>query len=542
MRDKRGFSCLMVVLVAAAVGGWLGDRISGPPPTEEGVQRLLKILAETFVGLQNHYVRSVSSRDLVGSAIRGMLRTLDPHSTYFPVSEYARLQEEQQGRYYGLGIRIRPERPGSGRVLIVEPPALGTPAYAAGLRAGDVISKIDGEPTKDWEYPDEVVPRLKGEKGTRVSITIERPDKREALQLQVERDEILLYTVQPVFHIREDIGYIQISRFSDTTVGELGEALKVLDEVNLKGLVLDLRDNPGGALEQAIGVADRFLEKGQLIVRTRGRKGDSREYRALRGRRHIYPLVLLINQNSASASEIVAGALQDHDRALIVGKTSFGKALVQTIFTLKNRRGLALTTGRYFTPRDRLIQRNYEESFYQYYNSRKSTGAGEEHQTNGGRRVLGGGGIAPDEEVSEQQTTRFMWQIDRQQLFYRFVEKLTQGELVSDVRYHYGRDELNRLTQEHREKIIEQMAITERTILLFREFLRDGEVHFTSKRFEKSRHLIENRIRREMVQTLFGEKEGRRIESESDFQLQRALELIPRAQALMGNNGTDQGS
>ena len=217
----------------------------------------------------------------------------------------------------------------------MEPPAPGTPAYKVGLRAGDVISKIEGQPIDDWDLNKDVIPNLKGPKGTEVNITVERPGELEPLELTVIRDEISLYTIKYVFRLDKNIGYLKINKFSETTGKELNDALEQLDEEHLSGLILDLRNNPGGALNQALAVSGRFLRKGQVIVNTRGRSSQGREFSAQTGRSFEYPMVVLINRNSASASEIVSGALQDHDRALIVGETSFGKALVQTIYPWK---------------------------------------------------------------------------------------------------------------------------------------------------------------------------------------------------------------
>ena len=252
--------------------------------------------------------------------------------------------------------------------MIVEPPAIGTPAEHKGLRAGDVITRIEGEPIDDWTS-DDVVSHLSGPRGTSVSITIERPGVRDPLQFKIERDEIPLVTVPYAFEIKPGIGYVKIDRFSESTSDELGKKLKTLDGANLSGLILDLRDNPGGLLNQAIEVSDFFLPRGELVVSTKGRaEGSAKAYRAP-SKESIeiqVPLVVLINRHSASASEIVAGALQDHDRALIVGETSFGKGLVQSIFNLDDETGMALTTAKYYTPSGRLIQRDYSSSNLEY--------------------------------------------------------------------------------------------------------------------------------------------------------------------------------
>ena len=515
----------------------MGDKVSAGAPLEEGTQLLLKTFTEALSTVQSNYALPVPTGDLVESAIRGMLHTLDPHSSFFAAPDYRRLQEEQQGRYYGLGITIRSEAPGSGRVVIVEPPAPGTPAYKAGLKFADVISKIEGEPIEDWNINEEVIPNLKGPKGTKVTITVQRPGEPEPIAVTVERDEIPLYTIKFAFYIQPRVGYIRIARFSETTTEELDEALRELDEPNLQGLLLDLRDNPGGALNQAINVADRFLRKGELVVRTRRRRGRPHEYKAPKGSHYEYPMVVLLNQSSASASEIVSGALQDHDRALIVGETSFGKALVQTIYPLEGNKGLALTTGRYYTPSDRLIQRDYSQGFYEYFynRARKTEQNPAEHRTDSGRPVFGGGGITPDEKVSLKVYSRIGGFIDRRNLFYEFAEKLTEGKIVTDVRYHYSRAERDAFAPEKKETLMKELIVSEETLVRFREFLSSKKLDLTDEDFDENSALIKSGLKEKLFLTLFGEEESFKVTLERDHQVLKAIELIPRAQNLVQN-------
>ena len=538
MKNRLGIFLLSSIMIAALLGGWFGEPLAAGPPLESDTNRLLKTFTAALASVQENYVEPVPTEELIESAVRGLLRTLDPHSSFFSVSDYNRLQEEQRGRYYGLGITIRAESPGSGRVAIVEPPSPGTPAYKVGLRAGDVISKIEGVPIDDWDLNGDVIPNLKGPKGTPVNITIERPGEPEPIELAVIRDEISLYTIKYVFRLDDEIGYVRVNKFSETTGGELDDALEKLDEKSLKGLVLDLRDNPGGALSQALAVSDSFLRKDQLIVKTRNRSGRGREYRAEEGSEYEYPMVVLINRNSASASEIVSGALQDHDRALIVGETSFGKALVQTIFPLEGNRGLALTTGRYLTPSNRLIQRDYSDSFYEYYFTRSDNPEAEsrDFQTDSGRTVFGGGGITPDQEVSMGRYSSLVREIDRKRLFVEFAAKLVKGDIRSDTQYQRDHEEQLALTDKERRQQIEELAITEETLRLFGDFLREKEVEVTSEGLEENLPVIANRLMREVVLSLFGDEESFRIALGIDNQLQEAIQLLPEATALMQKN------
>lgn len=538
MRNRLGILLFITVLTTAVLGGWFGDRVSAGSPAEEDSDSWLRTFTSALAAVEGNYVQTVPTRELVESAIRGMLRTLDPHSSFFTRGDYNRLQEEQRGRYYGLGITIRAESPGSGRVVVVEPPTPGTPAYKSGIKAGDVISRIEGEPIGDWDLNREVIPNLKGPKGTKVNITIERPGELEFLELSVTRDEIPLYTIKYAFLIRPQIGYLKINKFSESTGKELHATLKELGEGVLKGLVLDLRDNPGGALSQALAVSGRFLRKEQLIVSTRGRDGSGRQFLAEKGSEERYPMVVLINENSASASEIVAGALQDHDRALIVGATSFGKALVQTIYPLQGNRGLALTTGRYYTPSDRLIQRDYSDSLYDYYFNRveNSGEEQEQYQTDAGRVVFGGGGITPDQEVSLGQPSKLLRLLDRKNLFIEFVNKLTNGEIQSDVRYQYSREERNQFTPDERERLVAETEVTDQTLQRFKEFVQGKDVEVAAEAFEENRRSIVYRIKQELFSTLFDDEEGFKVALEIDPQVQRAIELLPKAATLLRND------
>ena len=537
MRIRFGGFLMLLVLVAALLGGWLGDRVRAQEgDSSDDVEQLIKTFTEAFATIQSRYSEKVDSQELVGNAVRGLLRTLDPHSSYFAAADYSDLQEEQQGQYFGLGISIRPERPGTGRLRIVQPPADGTPAARAGLRHGDIISKVRNQPIDDWTV-DEVISQLKGPKGTKVNITIERPGESEPMTLDVERDAIPIYSIRYAFHVRPQVGYIRIDRFAETTGAELERALTRLGEESLQGLILDLRNNPGGSLSQALAVSDQFLEKGQVIVSTRGRDGVRQEnYRASRGRRHDYPLVVLINGHSASASEIVSGALQDHDRALIVGETSFGKALVQTVYPLRGRRGLALTTGKYYTPSNRLIQRPYNEGFYDYFTARSEDAArSEAYSTDSGRQVFAGGGITPDVIEETGRFSRLVTRLSRRSLFYKFAGRLTRGEVKADVSYKYLYEELRDWPSAKRESLKERLQVSKdgRTMDLFLEYasqegikIEEGEPN------AEDRRQIANQLQREVFLTLFGESEAMKVHLDIDNQVQKAFEILPDAGAL----------
>ena len=291
-----------------------------------------------------------------------MLRVLDPHSNFYDPKAYAKMREDQRGHYYGVGMVIQQQ---NNKVYVITPYE-GTPSFRAGIRPGDIISAIDGKST-DGMTSDLVAKSLKGPKGTHVQVAMVREGQAKPLVFDLVRDEIPHPSVDLKYEIRPGVGYIHLTQFQETTAQEVNQAINSFP--NLKGLVFDLRGNPGGLLSQAVEVCDHLLSKGQSIVSQRGRAYPDQNYTATHGNDgKTFPIVVLVNRNTASAAEIVSGALQDHDRALIVGETTFGKGLVQTVYNLSENTGLALTTYHYYTPSGRLIQRNYAGvSLYDYY-------------------------------------------------------------------------------------------------------------------------------------------------------------------------------
>jgi carboxyl-terminal processing protease len=526
----------LVVLMSSLVGGFMGGSaaaVSGTPQTS--TNQFLNDFTEALDIIQNNHVDKVGPDKLVYSAIKGMLRALDPHSSFFEPKEFSRLREEQHSKYYGLGIRVRPLLRDRGRVVIVEPPALGSPAERRGLRAGDVITRIEGESIDDWTS-DEVVNHLRGPRGTTVNITVERPSIRDPLQFKIERDEIPLITVPYAFEVKPGIGYIKIDRFSESTAEELGEKLKKLDSSNLSGLILDLRDNPGGLLTQAIEVSDYFIPRNSEIVRTKGRaEGSERPYKARTLEKIRVPLVVLINRHSASASEIVAGALQDHDCALIVGETSFGKGLVQSVYTLENETGMALTTAKYYTPSGRLIQRDYSGSNFEYYYMNNGAVAGQARETkftDSGRKVLGGGGITPDVVVPGRELNRFEALLTAKDIPFNYARRLTSGQVpaASNFQLPVRNDEVNS-TAVTNAKSTARFEVTDAILEDFRQFL-SKHMEFTEEDIQNNLEFIKRRIKQEVYNSSFGLQEGFKIAVQGDTQVLKALEVMPEAKQL----------
>ena len=361
MRRTRPVSAvLFVVAVSALIGGLFGRRALA---VDEKVPESQKTFVAALSAVQQNFVSGADPDRLIYGAIRGMLGTLDPHSSFFDPREYAAMRERQEGRYYGLGITIASIEGNITAQGVFE----GSPAYRSGVRRGDIIAKIDGEDAKGWTT-EQAMKKLRGQKGTPVKIDIRRRGYADIIPLEVTRDEVHILTVPAHFMMDATTGYIQMRDFGENTDREVKAALKELVGKGMKRLLFDIRNNPGGPLDQAIKVANEFLPRGKMIVYTRGRISNSdQDYRSTEeGEFTGIPMVVMTNRNSASASEIVSGSLQDHDRAYLVGETTFGKALVQSVYRVSEGAGVAVTTARYYTPSGRLIQRPWDGSFDEY--------------------------------------------------------------------------------------------------------------------------------------------------------------------------------
>jgi len=405
--ERRGLILVVVVLLISGVlGGIYGPSVRATTATSDDYQTAVRDFTSVLSVVQANYAEPVDADKAVyQGAIPGMLRMLDPHSNFFDARQFALLREDQRGKYYGVGMVVAPRE----NHTVVMSPYVGAPAYNAGLRPGDIIAKVDDKST-DGLTTSEVADLLKGPKGTVVKITVTREGFADPLVFTVTRDEIPRHSVDIVTTLKPGIGYMRLNQFNETTDREIADALKQLGASSLDGLVLDLRGNPGGLLNEAVAVGDMFLEKGQLIVSYHGRSAPERRFYAVRGNQGMnVPIVVLVNNNSASAAEIVSGAIQDHDRGLVVGETTFGKGLVQTVQPLSENTGLALTTARYYTPSGRLIQRDYKSiSLYEYHYERKVPEHPTEiRQTDSGRQVTGGGGITPDIIVPSPKYNKF---------------------------------------------------------------------------------------------------------------------------------------
>ncbi len=526
----RRYRPLLVVLLAVAMsalaGGFFGRSALA---TEDKVPERYKTFTAALSAIEANYVDKVDSDRLVYSAIRGMLGTLDPHSNFFDPREYAQMRERQEGHYYGLGITINSIDGDITAYVVFE----GSPAYRKGIRRADVIANIAGASAKGLSTL-EAQTKLRGPKGTTVHIDIRRRGYDQLIPLDVTRDEVLIPTVPAYFMVDSTTGYIELRDFGENTDRDLKHALHDLASKGMRRVLLDIRTNPGGPLDQAIKVSNEFLPRGNMIVYTRGRVANSdQDYRATEESEFTdIPIVLIANRDSASASEIVTGALQDHDRAYIVGETTFGKALVQSIYRISGGAGLALTTAHYYTPSGRLIQRPWDATFDEYQLYRlKDQDANRPHspsdlkKTDAGRPVYSGGGIEPDTRVDGPiegfNPTRFGRMLFARAEFANFAQK-------------YSAEGDTRIAQQPsgRKTVKPNFVVDEAMLADFREQLRTDKVKIDEDGFKKDVEFTKAMIRLEIDSPLFGVAEARRHLIAVDPQAQAALGMFGEARKL----------
>ena len=409
-----------------------GDKKDPPGDFYNEVSRLNKVLSE----VNRKYVEDVNPTELTDAALNGIRNILDPHTTVFSPKDYESLKVSMEGKFGGVGITISLRD----NILTVISPLSGTPAFRLGIRAGDRIRKIDGKDTKGLSL-DEAVNKLRGKIGTDVTVSIEREGVPDLMDFTITRAEIIVHAVPYYGMVSKDIGYIKLATFSDKTTSDVENALKVLQKRGMKKIILDMRYNPGGLLNQAIEISELFLKQGNLIVSTRGRTQKTESHARKNGIvKPEVPMVVLLNQGSASAAEIVSGALQDWDRALIIGKTSFGKGSVQTIFPLDNQgNALKLTTAFYYLPFGRcinkpengikglkLLEEEYaaEDGEEKADSTKKDTAKVDTFYTHNGRMMFGSGGITPDVEVELSPMPWVVQVQERMAMYFKFAVKI----------------------------------------------------------------------------------------------------------------------
>jgi carboxyl-terminal processing protease len=544
MKISRLGTFSLGLLAVCALGGVLfGERVLAG---QNQLSDHLRIYTAILGAVEDGYVDEVKSERLVSASIREMLRTLDPHSNFLETKEYSTLQERQKGSYYGLGITVQSV---DGNITVVAP-FEGTPAFRLGIRAGDIISKIEAEDARGMTI-DDAVKRLRGPKGTTVHITITRPGFEAPLDFTVIRDEIPLHAVPYYFMANKKTGYIKLQDFNEVTAcrpgdekdceRELEKAVRTLIQGGATSIILDIRDNPGGLLDQAFAVSNMFLKKGQLVVYTKGRlKRDEMQYFAEGESRFAdIPLVVLTSKHSASASEIVAGAIQDHDRGLIVGETTFGKGLVQTIMPLRNVRGyaLALTTARYYTPSGRSIQRDYGSTAFEDYVAPKErrgcdqTG-GEAKLTDAGRKVYGGDGVTPDYCVEPDAPSKFVSYLIARGAILGFARGFGASDNIGTAQIA-GSGSRSEIAAAKMKVVTKDFQVDDRVLADFKTYLDGRKLRYTPEDLQSNKDVLTRLITEEVLRQSFGEGEARRRSLAWDPQVKKALELIPRAEQLL---------
>jgi len=509
---------------------------NGSPATatvERDFDEALKVVQEQYVD-----GRKLNYNDVFKSSIIGMLRSLDPHSNYYDRDEFEELKTDQRSEYFGIGASIQTYTYGDQADTYITATFDGSPAQRAGLRYGDKILEVDG--VKMSGKPSiEVRDKIRGPRGSTVKLTLERAADKRAQTVEIVRDAVPQPSIPDAYMLKPGVGYVDMTRgFNYTTTDELLDALDHLHRQGMTSLVLDLRNNPGGFLDQAIHVAEVFLHNGQVILTQKGRNGyRDNQYESRNNSPDMTPLVILINENTASASEIVAGAMQDHDRAVIVGQTSFGKGLVQSIIPLEYGAGLTLTSAKYYTPSGRLIQRDYSNGgFYDYYThgagisqnkpTEPAKPAGPESKTDTGRAVYGGGGITPDETVDPRTTN-----LTQRRLLspvFNFARELVNGRIKGFETSKIARIDFNHELQPN------EIKVTDAMFRAFRDFVTsDPNLKTSAAVIDRYRPFIELELRFDLVTAAYGRVMGDRVFITSDDpQISKAVDVVPKAREL----------
>jgi len=521
MSAKRLFftGTLCLVVVGVLIGFvFLGNVLA----YTKNIYAQLGVFSQVLSYINDNYVEEVDGEKLIDGAIVGMLEKLDPHSTYLDADRFKRLQERNRGTYYGIGISFEIV---NGFITVISP-IEGSPSHKLGIRAGDVITKINTESAKGITQ-EEVFDKLRGERGTTVHVTIQREGETAALEFDIVRDEIPIFSVPYSFMLDDQTGYLRMTRFSATTSDELETALDKLTGLGMQRLVFDLRGNSGGFLNEAIEVADKFLPGTKKIVYTRGRLPDSSEdyFTTGRGQHVRFPVIVMVDHGSASASEIVSGALQDWDRALVVGETTFGKGLVQRQYRLKNGAALLLTVARYYTPSGRLIQRDYSdrdayltedaEEIEAEQESDSALAARPEFHTARKRTVYGGGGITPDIRIKRRYLgTVTEDKLDRSRAFFEYANQLVANRKLTAGDFDAWKSEFTLSDQDHAE---------------FGRWVKEKKIEVAPDSLLLQADRIERDLKSEIARNLWGDNQRYQILIESDPALVEAMTYFDQA-------------
>jgi carboxyl-terminal processing protease len=517
MKIRNSLYVALIVGASAVLAPVYGPSIAAhaaSTTSQDDMERSVKSLLTVFSIVEQNYADPVSSEKAIyQGAIPGMLRTLDPHSNFLDPAEFQDMQRTQRANYSGIGMLISTD---NGKVVAMEP-FVGSPAWKADLRRGDVIAAVDG---KDATKKDSaaVADMLRGPKDTQVKVTIKREGVADPITVTVVRGGIETSKVD-AFWVKPGIAFLSVTTFEAQNVARDVEAgLQRLGEGKINGLILDLRENRGGLVTEAVSLAGRFLHDGQVVVSHHGRAEKEQVFRAkANAAAQKYPIVVMVNGNSASASEIVSGALQDHDRALIMGTNTFGKGLVQAQFPVSEGGALLLTIAHYYTPSGRLIQRDYtNRSFYDYYTSggKDSQNLNDAKATDTGRKMYGGGGIAPDEKYEAVKSS---------------ILERRLNPLYTNTLFRFGNSYFGGV----KPHLPDGWEPDDETMARFKDFLHTQQIPFTDADFNRDKAWLRNQVRFELYLRAFDKKTADRAAFMSDPELQRAIESLPKAQTLL---------
>lgn len=538
MSRKLSIIAIVLVIVGAIAGGIFGRLpMTSSADTSMTREKVVADYREALAVIDGNYVGKIDHEKVSESSIQGMLYTLDPHSAFFTRDEFRKLYEDQQSQFYGIGVSILQHRDG----VYVQSIIPNTPADKAGLRYGDRFVEIEGKSAKDYSSA-EVSKNVRGERGTSVNIKIGRAGVEKPLEFNIVRGGVPLPSIRNYFMLRDTVGYVGFTGgFQETSAEELDEAIAELKKQGMKSLILDLRGNPGGLLPQAIEVVSRFVPRGQTVVSVKGRSryAQSQDLRAVGDKTEDLPLVVMINGGSASASEIVAGAIQDYGRGIVVGTDSFGKGLVQRVFQLPFGTGLTLTTARYYTPFGRSLQKDYSSgSIYDYYTSHadddeettnaKPKPVGSPVKTAGGRIFNSGRGIEPDLKAPSLAPTPLRFRIN-DAAFY-FVRQLVAGQIKGFENFKVDKQNYIQTIEPN------DLQINDKMLEAFRSFVvNDKENGLSLENINSQIDYARMRLREELATANYSTEAGYQVLLEQDPQVLKAIDAVPEARKLLGS-------
>ncbi len=545
MSKRFGIAAILLVVFGAVLGGFFGKLpVKSSADTTLTPNSIIADYREALEIVETNYVGKVDHEKVAESTIQSMLWTLDPHSAFFTREQFRKLYEEQASQFYGIGVSILQQRDG----VYVQSVIPNTPADKAGIKYGDRFLEVEGKDAKDWSSA-EVSRNVRGERGTPVNVKIERAGSKEPVDFTIVRGGVPLPSVRNYFMLNPEIGYVGLTGgFQETTSAELKQAIADLKKQGMKSLVLDLRGNPGGLLQQAREVVGEFVPKGQTVVSVKGRTQYSRseELKTIGGDPEKFPVVVMINGGSASASEIVAGAMQDYGRGVVVGSESFGKGLVQRVFPMPFGTGMTLTTARYYTPYGRSLQRDYSSgSIYDYYThngeneeegSEKTTEAkpkpaGVPVKTAGGRIFYGGRGIEPDFKAPPLAFTPLRARINQEAFF--FVRQLVAGKIKGFENYKVDKQNYKQTVAPN------EFQISDALVESFRAFaVQDVKSGLSAENINSQLDYAKARLREEIATANNSSEAGQQVLLENDPQVLKAIDAMVEAKKLLELNLT----